>query len=95
MTEEPRRDAARLAIECVMMWLEPDRQRAAEHITENVLGGETIDQLMANRNQLITGLLNLSMFLVRDVARLLDPDADQIEKAREILRHRALNLPEG
>jgi hypothetical protein len=88
-------DADLLAIECLMLWLEPDRLSAIVHIVDNVLAGDNKVQMIANSNRLNVGLLNLSMLLLIDLAMQIDPTADPVEGGREILRRLALGLSEG
>ena len=42
----------------------------------------------------IAGLLNLSMFLLFDLAKMLEPTSDDLtDVGRRILQYRALHLP--
>lgn len=86
-------EATRVAIECLTLWLEPGqeaRHRAAEHIADVTPDTES-------KNQLIGGLLNLSMLLVLKLAKETNPaatDDDLLERAGDILRHWSPRLPE-
>jgi hypothetical protein len=66
------------------------RHRAVEHIVRLQSGPE-----WPGDTKIITGLLNLSMLLVVQLAHERDPEAeDLLEKARDILRDLSPKLPE-
>jgi hypothetical protein len=87
----PATAATRVAVECLTLWLEQDRQRAVDHIANLELdpggqGGTTI----------IVGLLNLSSWLVLTLAkeRGAATDDELREKAGDVLRDFSRQLPE-
>ena len=82
-TDTPKADATRVAIECLMLYMEQDRMAALEHIAA----------LRANPDgpgpdTIIVGLLNLSMWLGFQLAKAHGAAPDDYEQAvREILSH--------
>ena len=87
----PATDATRFAIECLTLWLEPGdaaRASAAEHITRlRHAGARSTDELIA-------GLLNLSMELVLHLAVARGATDNALEEAGDILRHLSPRLPD-
>ena len=83
--------ATRLAVEFLTLWMEPDRQGAADHISR-VLN----DPHGPARDSVIVGHLNLSMLLVLELARARGAeDGDKLmERAGEFLRNLSRSLPE-
>lgn len=92
MTEpDPRTAATRVAVECLTLWLEPGveaRHNAASHISDLMH-----DEGGLGSNQVVTGLLNLSMFLALELAKERGAE-DLLEGAREYLRGLSPRLPE-
>jgi hypothetical protein len=86
----PATAATRVAIECVTLWLESDRQSAAEHIAHlqhdpDGPGPDTI----------IVGLLSLSHLLLLMLANERRAGGDDlVEKARGILQKLSRDLLE-
>jgi hypothetical protein len=80
--------ATRVAIEFLMLWIESDRSFAAEHIA-----GVLHDPDSPGREQVISGLLNLSMFLGFELAKA-NGAADYPAWIREHLAHISPRLPE-
>jgi hypothetical protein len=86
----PGTAATRVAIECLTLWLESDRLAAAKHIAEL-----THDPDGPGADRIITGLLNLSMVLVLDLAKERGATAEEmVEKAMDYLRDFSRRLPE-
>ena len=87
-----RTAAIRMAIEFLTVWMEPDHAAAAVHITDVI---HDPDQPEA-AGMAVTGLLNLSKFLLFRLAREHGATSDdEIQgKASEILRELSLRLPE-
>jgi hypothetical protein len=86
----PAAAATRVAIECVTLWLESDRQSAAEHIA-----GLQHDPDGPGADRIIAGLLSLSHLLVLMLAHERGGGADDlVEKARGILQKLSRDLPE-
>jgi hypothetical protein len=86
----PATAATRVAIECVTLWLESDRQSAAEHIArlQHDPDGPGADSI-------IVGLLNLSHFLVLMLAKERGASGDDlVERARGILQDMSRGFPE-
>jgi hypothetical protein len=82
--------ATRVAVECLTLWLESDRLSAATHIAKL-----THDPDGPGADRIITGLLNLSMILVLDLAKERGANADDMpDKAMEYLRNFSRQLPE-
>jgi hypothetical protein len=84
----PATAATRIAVECLTLWMETDRQTAAEHIAslQHDPDGPGADRI-------IVGLLNLSMLLVFELAHAQGAD-DIRERAGEILRNLSPQLPD-
>jgi hypothetical protein len=80
--------ATRVAIEFLMLWMEPSRPSAAEHIVR-VLD----DPSGPGRDQVIAGLLNLSMILAFELAKA-NGAADYPAWVGEWLRRHSPELPE-
>ena len=82
--DEPRHATAntRVAIECLTIWLEGDRETAATHIA-NILNSPD----GPGATGIISGFLSLSELLVLNVAAWRGADAGNIrQKAGDILR---------
>jgi hypothetical protein len=91
--EKPATDAARIAVECLTLWLEPGpfaRAKAVKHITD------IRNASAASADEVIAGLLNLSMMPVIDLAiqRGATQD-DALDRAGDILRDWSPRLPDG
>jgi hypothetical protein len=84
----PATAATRVAIECLTLWMESDRLSAAEHIArlQHDPDGPGADRI-------ITGLLNLSMLLVLELAKAQGAE-DIRERASEYLRTLSPQLPD-
>jgi hypothetical protein len=63
MDETNPANAAQVAVECLTLWLEQDRQRAIDHIAHL-----EVDPRGPGPTNLIVGLLNLSSWLVLTLA---------------------------
>jgi hypothetical protein len=87
----PASASARVAVECLTLWLEQDRQRAIDHIAKL----ET-DPSGPGPTNLIVGLLNLSSWLVLTFAsaQRATSEDELREKAGVILREFLQQLPE-
>jgi hypothetical protein len=88
----PGTAATRVAVECLTLWLEPasERLNAAKHIAELAH-----DPDGPGADRIITGLLNLSMWLVLDLAKERGATAEDMrERAMEYLRDFSRQLPE-
>jgi len=87
----PAAAATRVAIECVTLGLESDRQSATEHIA-----GLQHDPDGPGADRIIAGLLSLSHLLVLMLAkeRGAATDDELREKAGDILRDFSRQLPE-
>ena len=83
--------STRVAIECLTLWMEQDRQGAAKYIAR--LGH---DPEGPGADGIVVGLLNLSTFLVLQVAkeRGATTAEELVEGAREYLRALSCDLPE-
>ena len=82
-------DNTRVAIECLTIWLEGDREKAAEHIV-HLLSPEG-----PGASVIISGFLNLSELLVLSLAKERGADATNMRhKAGDILREWSPQLPE-
>ena len=83
-------EATRVAVECLTIWLEADKEKAAEHIAHlqhspNGPGATTI----------ISGFLNLGELLVLSLAKERGANAGNVrQKAGDILREWSPQLPE-
>jgi hypothetical protein len=83
-------DDTRVAIECLTVWLEGDRDKAAEHIARLL---NRPDGPGASR--IISGFLYLSELLVLSLANERGADATNMrQKAGDILREWSPQLPE-
>jgi hypothetical protein len=84
----PATASTRLAIEFLTLWMESDRESAAEHI------GRVLDDPDGpGPHSAIVGLLNLGVLLVFELAH--EQDAEDIrERAGEILRNLSPQLPD-
>jgi hypothetical protein len=86
----PATASIRVAVECVTLWLESDRESAAKYVAHLLHdpdgpGAETM----------IAGLVSLSQFLVLMLAKERGAGADDlVEKARGILQGLSWRLPE-
>jgi hypothetical protein len=80
--------STRVAIEFLTLWMESDRQSAAEHIA-HVLD----DPNGPGAQSVIVGQLNLGMLLVFELAHAQGAE-DIRERAGEILRNLSPRLPE-
>ena len=89
MNEMPPTTAStRVAVECLMLWLERDRASAALHIAQLKQDPEEADEM-------IVGLLNLSHKLLLKLAKEQGATPYDLEKKeREILCDLSLKLPE-
>ena len=87
----PASASARVAVECLTLWLQQDRQRAIDHISNL-----DADPSGPGPTNLIVGLLNLSAWLVLTLAeeRGAATDDELREKAGDILRDFSRQLPE-
>jgi hypothetical protein len=90
--DQPRHATAntQVAIECLTIWLEGDRETAAAHIAhiQNSPDGP-------GATGIISGFLNLSELLVLNLAALRGADAGNIrQKAGDILREWSPQLSE-
>jgi hypothetical protein len=86
----PGTAATRVAVECLTLWLESDRLNAAKHIA-----ALRADPDGPGPDRIITGLLNLSMILVLELAKERGATADDMaDKAMEYLRNFSRQLPE-
>jgi hypothetical protein len=87
----PASASARVAVDCLTLWLQSDRQRAVDHIADLEL-----DPAGPGPTGLIVGLLNLSAWLVLTLAeeRGAATDDELREKAGDILRDFSRQLPE-
>jgi hypothetical protein len=89
----PETDTTRVAIECLTLWMEPDdeaRYRAVQHIAHLVHDADGPGAV-----NIISGLLDLSMFLVISLARECGVgEADLLTTAVDFLRDLSLQLPE-
>ena len=85
---QPATAYTRVAIECLTLWLEPDRVSAALHVA-------LLKQEPDESDGMIVGLLNLGHWLLLELARERGAGAgeDSLE-ARMILQDLALQLPE-
>ena len=90
MTETPKADATRIGIECLMVWIERDRQAAAEHIV-----GLQFDPDGPGATEMIVGLCNVGMMLVFHLAKQLGVEsadyAGYVAKSYEILNHLSMS----
>lgn len=80
-------DATRIAIEFLTLWMERDRNRAAEHITKVMTdsnGPETA--------HVVAGLLNLNMFTIFELAKA-NGAPDAVAWAGDYLRSLSPQLP--
>jgi hypothetical protein len=87
----PATATTRVAVECLTLWLEQDRQRAIDHIANLEL-----DPHGSGPTNIIVGLLNLSSWLVLTLAkeRGAATDDELRQKAGDILRDFSRQLPE-
>ena len=85
---QPTTAHTRVAVECLTLWMEPDRVGAALHIA-------LLKQDSSEAEEMITGLLNLSHKLLMKLAKEQGATPfDLREKAGEILSELSLKLPE-
>jgi len=84
----PATAATRVAIEFLMLWIEPNRPFAAEHILQVLDEPGGIE-----RDQVIAGLLNLSMILGFQLAKA-NGATDYPAWVREYLNRHSPELPE-
>jgi hypothetical protein len=82
--------SVRVAVECVTLWLESDRQSAAKYIARL-----RHDPDGPGADTMIAGLVSLSHLLVLMLAKERGAgDDDLVEKARGILQGLSRGLPE-
>jgi hypothetical protein len=87
----PETEATRVAIDAATLWLDPDPE-AHDNAVKQIA---RLTDEAGGSDQLIVGLLDLSIVLVTRLAQERDPDArDVIERARAILRDLSPKLPE-
>ena len=80
----------RVAVECVTLWLESDRESAAKYIAQLLH-----DPDGPGADTMIAGLVSLGQFLVLMLAKERGADADDlVEEARGILQGLSRRLPE-
>jgi hypothetical protein len=85
----PTTTSTRVAVECLMLWLEQDRASAALHIAQ-------LKQDPSEADEMIVGLLNLSHKLLLKLAKERGATPYDLEKKeREILSDLSLKLPES
>ena len=85
----PETASTRVAVECLMLWLERDRASAALHIAQLKQDPEVADAM-------VVGLLNLSQKLLLRLAKEQGATPYDLEKKeREILCELSLKLPES
>jgi hypothetical protein len=83
-------EATRVAIECLTIWLETDKEQAAEHVAHLQHSPDG-----PGASTMISGFLNLSELLVLSLAKERGADAGNVrEKAGDILREWSPQLPE-
>ncbi|MGH3480465.1 MAG: hypothetical protein ACRDQD_26980 [Nocardioidaceae bacterium] len=86
-------DNTRVALECLTLWMEPAdeaRYRAVQHISHLVHDADGPGAV-----NIISGLLDLSMFLVMSLARECGAgDEDLLTMAGDFLRQLSPQLPE-
>jgi hypothetical protein len=80
-------DATRIAIEFLTLWMEQDRNGAAEHITRVMTDPEG-----PQTAHVVAGLLNLNMFTIFELAKA-NGAADAVQWAGEYLRGLSPHLP--
>jgi hypothetical protein len=86
----PATASIRVAVECVTVWLESDRQSAAKYVAHLLH-----DPDGPGADTMITGLVSLSHFLVLTLAREHGAGVDDmVEKAQGILQGLSQRLPE-
>ena len=87
----PASASARVAVECLTMWLEQDRQRAIDYIANL-----EVDPSGPGPSNLIVGLLNLSSWLLISLAETQGEatDVELQERATNILRKLSQRLTE-
>jgi hypothetical protein len=86
----PATASIRVAVECVTVWLQSDRQSAAKYIAHL-----RHDPDGPGADTMITGLVSLSQFLVLMLAKERGAGADEmVEEARGILQGLSRRLPE-
>jgi hypothetical protein len=83
----------RVAIECLTLWMEPDdeaRYRAVQHISHLVH-----DAAGPGAVNIISGLLDLNMFLVTSLAKECGAGEEELRTvAGDFLRDLSLQLPD-
>jgi hypothetical protein len=83
-------EATRVAIECLTIWLETDKEKAAEHIAHLQHSPDG-----PGASTMISGFLNLSELLVLNLAKERGANTGNVqEKAGDILREWSPQLPE-
>lgn len=80
-------DATRIAIEFLTLWMERDRNGAAEHITKVMTEPNGPESA-----HVVAGLLNLNMFTIFELAKA-NGAPDAVEWAGEYLRNLSPQLP--
>ena len=89
MTDSQATDATRIAIEFLTLWMERDRDRAAEHIT-----GVMTNPGAPEPAHVVAGLLNLNMFTIFELAKA-NGATDAVAWAGDYLRNLSPRLPNG
>ena len=85
---QPATALTRVAVECLTLWLEPDRASAVLHVA-------LLKQEPAEADAMIVGLLHLSKkLLLKLVSQQGATPYDALDRAREILADLSLKLPE-
>jgi hypothetical protein len=83
-------EATRVAVECLTIWLETDKEKAAEHIAHLQHSPDG-----PGASTMISGFLNLSELLVLNLANERGANAGNLrQKAGDILREWSPQLPE-
>ena len=88
MTTLNQPPATRVAIECLMLWIEHDRSAAAEHIAGVLHGSDG-----PGPDYVVAGLLNLNMLLGFELAKA-NGATDGPAWLRDYLARRSPELPE-
>jgi hypothetical protein len=83
-------EATRVAVECLTIWLETDKEKAAEHIAHLQHSPDG-----PGATTMISGFLNLGELLVLSLAKERGAGGEDIrQKAGDILREWSVQLPE-
>ncbi|WBB64082.1 hypothetical protein O7599_16870 [Streptomyces sp. WMMC500] len=85
------KESIRIATEFLSLWLKDDREKAVRHIARVVHGADD-----HGRDRIITGLLNLNMLVILQLAQAhgTEDDEDMTAWAHEHLRRIAGELPD-